>query len=99
MLYFNFELIKKIFTPAFTFLSAFLIMCMCYCCQNDIINLYSLIFIKKHGIKRNMAFLTKTEAILAAILDICGTLDVQFVVSSEKDPQMPTASPYKGNKF
>ena len=38
-----------------------------------------------------MAFLTKTAAILAAILDFCGTLDVQFGVSSEKDPQMPIA--------
>ena len=72
---------------------------MCYCCQNDIIKLKSLIFFKKHGIKRNMAFLTKTAAILAAILDVCGTLDVQFGVSSEKDPQMPIASLYKGNKF
>jgi len=46
-----------------------------------------------------MAFFTKTAAILAAILDLCGTLDIQFGVWSEKNPQIPIASSYKGNKF
>ena len=42
---------------------------------------------------------TKTVAILAAILDLCGTLGKQFGVWAEKDPQMPIESPYKWNKL
>jgi len=46
-----------------------------------------------------MTFLTKTATILSAILDSGGTLEKQFGVLSEKDPQMSIALQYKWNTF